>query len=632
MLFSEFNISDSSGRSTSSHSFGCVMMETLDNTGPLSVSGGDPMLSTALGGRSPLGAHSTEEYHPHGRHVTDFHLSGNDRLSCLHSSKHCVASAPSAYALLTPLEPLPPISTVSTSCATSVDKFECLSPEPSDHNGLRSSSCNANSNNEMHHHSSLSHHNSANNFFFSPSPPPALVATHGRSHCTHVERLPNDQQCATDESVSGNVSYRTLPNYCVNIKYEYDNLKNGTNDVSPVPSDEQFAREYVIPRHRAEHSVGSPFSPTPTATQYTAYSVSNPSNLRAASPKKLFATNCSSGSATVTTYDSYTATTYATPSESHNETLADSQAESEQDDNLNADYQLKCDAMCPSEHYQSLAMTNSPEPMDEQIDTRDLAQRISAELKRYSIPQAIFAQRVLCRSQGTLSDLLRNPKPWSKLKSGRETFRRMAKWLHEPEFQRMSALRLAACKRKEEQHSSGSQTPAPKKPRLVFTDIQRRTLQAIFKETKRPSREMQLTISQQLNLDPTTVANFFMNARRRGHDRTTGRDGMSPTEGATDGALTANEILYGASKESSESFSDEHDSSPTTPCSIMGEGIPPNDDQSLENYASGLSDGASSSLSSSTSSICERQCDETSPQMHTNSSSALHASLIFEQL
>lgn len=34
--------------------------------------------------------------------------------------------------------------------------------------------------------------------------------------------------------------------------------------------------------------------------------------------------------------------------------------------------------------------------MDE-LNTKDLAQRISAELKRYSIPQAIFAQRVLCR-------------------------------------------------------------------------------------------------------------------------------------------------------------------------------------------------------------------------------------------
>ena len=79
----------------------------------------------------------------------------------------------------------------------------------------------------------------------------------------------------------------------------------------------------------------------------------------------------------------------------------------------------------------------------EEMNTRDLAQRISAELKRYSIPQAVFAQKVLCRSQGTLSDLLRNPKPWAKLKSGRETFRRMYKWLTEPEPLRMAALRMA---------------------------------------------------------------------------------------------------------------------------------------------------------------------------------------------
>ncbi|KAG8176694.1 hypothetical protein JTE90_021125 [Oedothorax gibbosus] len=80
---------------------------------------------------------------------------------------------------------------------------------------------------------------------------------------------------------------------------------------------------------------------------------------------------------------------------------------------------------------------------EEEINTKELAQRISAELKRYSIPQVIFAQRVLCRSQGTLSDLLRKPMPWSKLKFGRETFCRMYKWLEDPEFQRMSALRLA---------------------------------------------------------------------------------------------------------------------------------------------------------------------------------------------
>ncbi|KAM8849696.1 one cut domain family member 2 isoform 1-T1 [Spinachia spinachia] len=154
----------------------------------------------------------------------------------------------------------------------------------------------------------------------------------------------------------------------------------------------------------------------------------------------------------------------------------------------------------------------------EEINTKEVAQRITAELKRYSIPQAIFAQRILSRSQGTLSDLLRNPKPWSKLKSGRETFRRMWKWLQEPEFQRMSALRLAACKRKEEDRGR-ERNQVPKKQRLVFTDLQRRTLVAIFRENRRPSKEMQITISQQLGLELSTVSNFFMNARRRCTDR-----------------------------------------------------------------------------------------------------------------
>ncbi|GFY47256.1 homeobox protein onecut [Trichonephila inaurata madagascariensis] len=79
---------------------------------------------------------------------------------------------------------------------------------------------------------------------------------------------------------------------------------------------------------------------------------------------------------------------------------------------------------------------------------------------------------------------------------------------------------IGACKRKEEQQQQQQKNPnTPKKPRLVFTDLQRRTLQAIFKETKRPSKEMQITISQQLGLELSTVGNFFMNARRRSQDK-----------------------------------------------------------------------------------------------------------------
>lgn len=95
----------------------------------------------------------------------------------------------------------------------------------------------------------------------------------------------------------------------------------------------------------------------------------------------------------------------------------------------------------------------------------------------------------------------------------------MWKWLQEPEFQRMSALRLAACKRKEQDHGRNDRGNVSKKPRLVFTDVQRRTLHAIFKENKRPSKELQLTIAQQLGLELATVSNFFMNARRRSLDK-----------------------------------------------------------------------------------------------------------------
>ena len=75
-----------------------------------------------------------------------------------------------------------------------------------------------------------------------------------------------------------------------------------------------------------------------------------------------------------------------------------------------------------------------------------------------------------------------------------------------------------ACKRKEEDRGR-ERNQVPKKQRLVFTDLQRRTLVAIFRENRRPSKEMQITISQQLGLELSTVSNFFMNSRRRSVDR-----------------------------------------------------------------------------------------------------------------
>jgi len=69
-------------------------------------------------------------------------------------------------------------------------------------------------------------------------------------------------------------------------------------------------------------------------------------------------------------------------------------------------------------------------------------------------------------------------------------------------------------------------------------------------ETKRPSKEMQVTIARQLGLEPTTVGNFFMNARRRSMDKWKDEDPktvaveeeqLSPTIGI--GQRQSNEVL-----------------------------------------------------------------------------------------
>lgn len=178
------------------------------------------------------------------------------------------------------------------------------------------------------------------------------------------------------------------------------------------------------------------------------------------------------------------------------------------------------------------------------------------------------------RSQGTLSDLLRNPKPWNKLKSGRETFRRMYVWLKLPLVERLASLELWKGEKRKSSigedpaqggesgemapvaESSGGETPEEvssedvcysssnalvsprpddpvaststqhqanvtgttseqaspqrhqqrvvKKPRLVFTDIQKRTLQV---------RDL---IMHQFGPSPSKWSGYFMGRTKTG--------------------------------------------------------------------------------------------------------------------
>lgn len=51
---------------------------------------------------------------------------------------------------------------------------------------------------------------------------------------------------------------------------------------------------------------------------------------------------------------------------------------------------------------------------------------------------------------------------------------------------------------------------------------------------------MQVTIAQQLGLDVTTVANFFMNARRRGADRWKETDSVANGRNSTSSSVCSN--------------------------------------------------------------------------------------------
>ncbi|KAM5229287.1 homeobox protein cut-like 1 isoform 7-T7 [Ctenodactylus gundi] len=69
--------------------------------------------------------------------------------------------------------------------------------------------------------------------------------------------------------------------------------------------------------------------------------------------------------------------------------------------------------------------------MYQEVDTIELTRQVKEKLAKNGICQRIFGEKVLGLSQGSVSDMLSRPKPWSKLtQKGREPFIRMQLWLH----------------------------------------------------------------------------------------------------------------------------------------------------------------------------------------------------------
>uniref|UniRef100_A0A8B9LFX4 Cut like homeobox 1 n=1 Tax=Astyanax mexicanus TaxID=7994 RepID=A0A8B9LFX4_ASTMX len=66
-----------------------------------------------------------------------------------------------------------------------------------------------------------------------------------------------------------------------------------------------------------------------------------------------------------------------------------------------------------------------------ELDTAELTQLVKEKLAKSGVCQRSFGEKVLGLSQGSVSDMLSRPKPWSKLtQKGREPFIRMQLWLN----------------------------------------------------------------------------------------------------------------------------------------------------------------------------------------------------------
>lgn len=311
----------------------------------------------------------------------------------------------SAYATLTPLQPLPPISTMS-------DKFAY-------------GHVNNSSNNENNENPNTGYHNYNNSNGSNMQKSPAFSQDHHHS----------PQKLSVNVNSSSPNPYNYNNEIVIGTTDQFNNGRHNTRQSQQLsPNLNSYATiNRVSDLSHMTHLTSSP-SPSPQHQTFHSHSHRDTIVINSPSPP-LVTTSLQQQQQQKTLSGGNNLNMNGTSIQSNNnksESLNSSSNSSKQ-------FNTNNNTVVTS----STATSSTSGSDGEEINTKEIAQRISAELKRYSIPQAIFAQRVLCRSQGTLSDLLRNPKPWSKLKSGRETFRRMYKWLQEPEFQRMSALRMA---------------------------------------------------------------------------------------------------------------------------------------------------------------------------------------------
>ncbi|KAM9219491.1 homeobox protein cut-like 2 [Leptosomus discolor] len=100
--------------------------------------------------------------------------------------------------------------------------------------------------------------------------------------------------------------------------------------------------------------------------------------------------------------------------------------------------------------------------MYREVDTLELTRQVKEKLAKNGICQRIFGEKVLGLSQGSVSDMLSRPKPWSKLtQKGREPFIRMQLWLTDQLGQGISQQQTPSQASPAEPQPSPSPPPSP---------------------------------------------------------------------------------------------------------------------------------------------------------------------------
>lgn len=225
-------------------------MEGLE-TGPMSSSSSDPLLSATLSSRSPAAPSSSDDYRSH---LNDTNYR-NGRLSPPQAGNIVVTTAAfNQYTTLTNLQPLPPISTVTNPS----EKFSPASPSVTESRTTAATN------------------HSSNNLFF---------------------------QTSSNSALSTPLSFTTFP-YNVNIKYEYDiKTESEIDDSRSEPNNSRQTSDFSASTNSLQQQLQQINEFSPTNSPYVP-SFTSVIELRALKQEKLSFSTATNNFETFTTTSS----------------------------------------------------------------------------------------------------------------------------------------------------------------------------------------------------------------------------------------------------------------------------------------------------------------------------------------